>query len=286
MIFSAYSDTTEGLFDISIISSGHIFAQKGRSIHRPNGRADWLLFYVAKGCERFTLNTQMDANEGSFVIFKPGEKQEHIYIGDKTGEFYYVHFNAPYEFDLFGLQSSVIYNTKPSTKICDLFEEIINELLSKHICYEKICVSKFFNIMGLLSRRTADLTNPHKRYMDKMSYIIQTMNREFQKDYSLEEYANMCQMSKFHFLRIFKDITGSSPMEYKNKLRIEHAKEMLEDNDIPINEIGAKVGFSSPSYFCDAFKKKQVYLLQRLEKCLKTVKPKSIKAFGFYLVRI
>lgn len=256
MRFNAYSDTTEGLFDISIISSGHIFAQKGRSIHRPKGRCDWLLFYVARGCERFSLSETVDATEGSFIIFRPGEKQEHIYVGDTTGEFYYVHFNAPYEFDLFGLESSVIYHTKPSTRICDLFEEILNELFSKQICYEKICVSKFFDILGLLSRKIADLTGPHKKYMDKMSYIIQTMNREYQKDYSLEEYANMCQMSKYHFLRIFKEITGSSPMEYKNKIRIEHAKEMLEDSETPINEIGSKVGYSSPTYFCDIFKNK------------------------------
>ena len=63
-------------------------------------------------------------------------------------------------------------------------------------------------------------------------------------------------MSKFHFLRVFKDITGTSPLEYRNSIRLDHAKELLEDTNIPINEISREVGYSSDTYFCDVFKTK------------------------------
>ena len=82
------------------------------------------------------------------------------------------------------------------------------------------------------------------------------MNKELQKDYNLDEYAKMCNMSKFHFLRVFKSITGTSPLEYRNKIRIDHAKELLQDTTKPVNEIAAGLGYSSDAYFCDAFKKK------------------------------
>ena len=82
------------------------------------------------------------------------------------------------------------------------------------------------------------------------------MNREYKKNYTLDDYAKMCNMSKFHFLRIFKGITGASPFEYRNKIRLDHAKELLLDTPLPINEIGRSVGYSSNSYFCDAFKAK------------------------------
>ena len=63
-------------------------------------------------------------------------------------------------------------------------------------------------------------------------------------------------MSKFHFLRMFKKITGSTPHEYISKIRIDHAAELLEDTNLSVSEIAARTGFTSQSYFCDAFKKK------------------------------
>ena len=53
MIYNAYQDTNEGIGGGSVVSCGHIFAQKGRKIDRPSGRPDFLLFYVAKGKEHF-----------------------------------------------------------------------------------------------------------------------------------------------------------------------------------------------------------------------------------------
>jgi len=256
MIFSAYQDTDNGIAGISVVSSGHIFAQKGRKIDRPTGRSDYLLFYIAKGKELFYLDREVMAEAGSFIFFRPYEKQEHIYTENDTGEFYYVHFNAPAGFDLFGFESSSVYASKPNSKVRDLFEEIISELQTKQPAYEMICAAKLFNIIALLIRKTEKESASQGRFFDKVSFIIQNMNKEYAKNYSLDDYAKMCSMSKFHFLRIFKGITGTTPLEYRNKIRLDHAKELLEDTDIPVNEISRDLGYSSDSYFCDSFKTK------------------------------
>ena len=257
MIFNAYSDTSEGLFDIYVKSSGHVFAKNGRSISRPYGRDDWLLFYVSRGSERFFLDgAAYDAGEGDFIFFRPREPQEHVCLSEKTAEFYYVHFCAPEDFDLFGFETSRIYSSKPSSTVKDIFENIISELQSKKQGYGKICASKLFSIIAELSRREAKESDPNRAYADRIAFVIQIMNREYAENHTLEDYAAMCKMSKFHFLRIFKEITGTSPVEYKNNIRMEHALEFLEDGTTPVGEIAAQVGFSSAAYFCDAFKKK------------------------------
>jgi len=256
MIFNAYQDTNAGIAGISVVSCGHIFARKGRKIDRPSGRSDYLLFYIAKGQEHFFLEKEAIGKEGTFIFFRPFEKQKHIYEGDSGGEFYYIHFNAPDGFDLFGFESSALYDTKPSAKIRDIFEEIISELQTKQPAYEMVCVSRLFHIVSLLTRKAAKEATPQGRYFDRISFAIQNMNREYEKNHTLDDYAQMCNMSKFHFLRIFKDITGTSPLEYRNKIRLDHAKELLEDTSLPINEISQKTGYSSETYFCDAFKAK------------------------------
>ena len=80
------------------------------------------------------------------------------------------------------------------------------------------------------------------------------MNSDYGKPCTLDDYAATCNMSKFHFLRVFKEITGASPIEYRNRIRIEHAKELLLYTNTPVGEIAAAVGYSSDTYFCDAFK--------------------------------
>ena len=128
----SFQDSDRGLAGYSIVSSGHIFAKQGRTITRPQGRSDFLLFYVAKGTEHFRLaSCQAVAEASSFILFRPNEPPLHVHRDEQRGEFYYVHFNAPEEFDLFGFESSRIYPTLPSSSICDLFQEIIGELQTK-----------------------------------------------------------------------------------------------------------------------------------------------------------
>ena len=257
MIFNAYQDSSRGIADFSVVSSGHIFAKHGRQVLRPAGRRDHLLFYVAKGCEHFLLGGGEEvAPEGSFILFRPNEPQIHTHRDERNGEFYYVHFNAPDGSEALAMESSRIYTAEPSTTVRDLFEEVISELQMKKHAYEKVCVAKLFCILALLERRTLRETSPVGRYSGRIAYVIGTMNKEYDRNRGVEDYAALCSMSKFHFLRVFKEITGKTPIEYRNKIRFDHAAEMLADTEIPINEIAQRVGFSSNIYFCDAFRKK------------------------------
>ncbi|MBE6650603.1 MAG: AraC family transcriptional regulator [Ruminococcaceae bacterium] len=256
MLYNAYQRGNDGINGISVVSSGHIFAEYGRTINRPEGREDYLLFYVESGRELFHLSSDTVAERGGFVIFRPHEKQQHVYINGEKGEFYYVHFNAPADFDLFGFESSTVYFSRPDARVRDLFEEILNELTLKRPSYEKLCVSYLFTVMALLRRNTDIKTATTERYFDKISHVISIINNEYFVNCPLEEYADICNMSKYHFLRVFKSITGCSPIEYKNQIRLEHAKELLENTTYSVSEIGKRTGFMSDAYFCDAFKRK------------------------------
>lgn len=255
MKFNSYANQSEHTLGYKINSCGHIFAQSGRIIDRPEGRNDWLLFYISKGSEKFTLNTIVTANEGSFILYKPNERQKHECISKSTSEFYYVHFTVDESLFDFNIKSSTLYQVEPSTDICNMFEKIIKETQGKRFHYHKLCVLQLLTLLTTLERKLAHETEEETRYDDKMAYIIQLMNLEYQNPRSLEEYAELCNMSKYHFLRVFEETTGYTPIVYRNQIRIERAKTLLEDTSLPIQEIAASLGYSSATYFCDAFKK-------------------------------
>ncbi len=55
--------------------------------------------------------------------------------------------------------------------------------------------------------------------------------------------------------RRFKTATGTSLMEYVQNLRIEAAKQLLENGSAPAEEIGAEVGYTNPAFFRRLFKR-------------------------------
>jgi transcriptional regulator GlxA family with amidase domain len=63
-------------------------------------------------------------------------------------------------------------------------------------------------------------------------------------------------MTERGFHRRFKKATGQAPGDYIQTLRIEEAKQLLETSAAPIDEIAAEVGYSEPSSFRSAFRKR------------------------------
>ena len=239
-----------------MVSSGHIFAKPGREIYRPNGREDWLLFYVAKDSETFYLNETVTALAGAFILFAPGEEQHHIYNGSKTAEVYYVHCTCEKVPSEFSFKTSKVYSLPFSRQVCSVFEEIIEETMQKAPCYEELCIYKLLHLLTMLEREIIHTSHPLKENFKRIALAVQHMNRNYNSNMELADYAEMCNMSKHHFLRVFEQITGSTPLNYRNNIRLEHAAEMLRDEGMTVEEIGVLTGFSSASYFSYAFKKK------------------------------
>ncbi|MDF2368920.1 GlxA family transcriptional regulator, partial [Sneathiella sp.] len=58
------------------------------------------------------------------------------------------------------------------------------------------------------------------------------------------------------FKRRFQAATGYSPMDYAQTLRIEEAKQSLESDDSPIDDIAHSIGYQDPAFFRRLFKKR------------------------------
>lgn len=255
MIFNSYAQQKESLAGMQLVSCGHIFAKEGREILRPKGREDWLFFYVAKGEETFYLDRAVVAPAGSFVLFAPGEKQHHAYHGTGTGEFYYVHFQCERLPDGLDLKTSQVYSLPPQSVTAEIFEAIIEDTLEKSPHYEPLCLARLLTLLATVQKEAAHTEARTATGHQRIARAIQYIGRYCEKNLSLEDYAAMCCMSKYHFLRTFKQVTGVTPLEYRTRIRIENAKEMLEGGELSVMEIGEKLGFSSPAYFSDSFKK-------------------------------
>ena len=255
MIFNAYSSQKEPIGGILPISCGHIFAKSGREVHRPKGRKDWLLFYVAKENPIFYLERPETFSAGSFILFAPDEPQHHIYKGDKTAEYYYVHFQCKALPKELGFKTSHHYDLPLKPMVPEIFEELLEEMLQKAPAYESIASYSLLRLLAALARDATHQPKQGAAGFSRIAKAVQHMNRYYNSDLSLADYAALCHMSKHHFLRVFEEITGQTPLAYRNRIRMDHAAELILEENHTIEEIGDSLGFSSPAYFSAAFKK-------------------------------
>lgn len=76
----------------------------------------------------------------------------------------------------------------------------------------------------------------------------------YANDVSLEELANIAELSRFHFCRVFRQVTGLSPSAYQLQLRIDQAKKLLLQG-VAIATVASSTGFYDQSHFGWQFKR-------------------------------
>jgi transcriptional regulator GlxA family with amidase domain len=70
---------------------------------------------------------------------------------------------------------------------------------------------------------------------------------------NLDNVAAAAGLSRYYFTRLFRALTGNTPMRYLTHLRMERAKHILATTDLRTDDVRAKVGFRSRGSFGKRF---------------------------------
>ena len=90
---------------------------------------------------------------------------------------------------------------------------------------------------------------------DELETIADYIEEHLEQKLSLNELANLLNLSPYHFTRLFQQSVGIAPYQYVVKCRIRRAKNLLRQTDLAIAQIAKRTGFSSHSCFTKAFRK-------------------------------
>lgn len=90
-----------------------------------------------------------------------------------------------------------------------------------------------------------------KRIRETLLYIKNHLDEAV----NIDILASIAFLSKDHYIRLFKRMTGKTPVQYMTKLRIEKAEVLLTTSSRSIKDIAACVGFEDHSYFIRIFRK-------------------------------
>ena len=129
----------------------------------------------------------------------------------------------------------------------ELMSDEILTLKLKELIILLIQTEQIESISSLL----ADLTNPQSFEFNKV------IEAHLFSNLSIEELANLTNLSLSSFKREFKKNYSDSPTNYILSKRLEKAKELLVYSENNISEIAYDLGFNDPLYFTRLFKKKE-----------------------------
>lgn len=85
--------------------------------------------------------------------------------------------------------------------------------------------------------------------------VARYLDRAYAKPITLDAMAAMAQLSRFHFIRAFRAVTGENPRQYLIAARLRAAADRLLDTHEPVTSIALNVGFNDLSHFNATFRR-------------------------------
>jgi len=162
-----------------------------------------------------------------------------------------VHLKREY----FITQADSIYCAASVNSLADLTVHFISRFFSKQIALH---VEKHFSHEIRKSYdKSAYFDRLQKPHPDEDIIRIQDwLELHYNQPISFEKLATKFDLSVRSLNRRFKDALDQTPSDYLQQIRINNAKELLQNTNLSINEIADKVGYPDPSYFTSTFKKR------------------------------
>jgi AraC-like DNA-binding protein len=123
-------------------------------------------------------------------------------------------------------------------------------------CKELETVSAIAGMFAWLIKEKRFTDAPSKtRWSYRIKPVLEYIEAHYSEPLSLDTLASVAGMNSRYFCRVFYSLTNSTPINYLNFYRIEHAAYLIESTDLPITDIASECGFWESSYFTKVFKK-------------------------------
>lgn len=129
-------------------------------------------------------------------------------------------------------------------------DDAAKEFYRNIVCLPEI-KSVIYQLMALACQRQRQ-----KSVNYKYEYIREGIElMESNSDKTLSEIAQICGISEGYFRRLFREYSGENPIDFRQRHRIEKAKQLLLIDTLSIGEIAEELHFSDIYHFSKAFKK-------------------------------
>ena len=240
-------------------SGGRMYANKGYFTERDEG-ANYLLMHTIEGCgyvEYRGDKCKIPKNHCTLVNCR----LYHYYKTESDfWDFEWIHFNgtAAEEYhNLINGEGLSVINMEGSKGNLELFDKLFFIMENTHIMTDIKACSIITEIMTrMILAKNNEFNKPGNiKHRSDVDRALKFISENYVENISLNDIVKCVHISKYHFVRIFKEYMTESPYQYLQNYRINMSKKLLTETDIPISEIVNLVGFSDIHNYIKVFKR-------------------------------
>jgi AraC family transcriptional regulator len=239
---------------------------------KPEYSESFCISFVRKGNFLFNVFRQsLDSYSGCVLVTKPGYERTVTHTHTVPDECTILDFKLQFFHGLLDqykgikfLRDNDLHSTllKTNAETEFLHFQILQLILNKS--GSKLQIDNLvMEVVDKVLRHITDYNPDHKISMQlKKNHLLTIekakdyITRHFTSDISLIEIADYCNVSPFHFSRIFKTFTSISPHQFLLSIRLKNSELLLKETSLPVVDVAFSSGFNSIEHFTAAFRQK------------------------------
>lgn len=227
------------------------------------------LFYVVNGQGTFIAeDTEFPVKKNDMVIINPhvrhtekslpGAPLDYIVLGIEGLSFAFEKIAAARSGESAQAPSGTVnkYNVS-KTNVCTCLNLMLEEVSRQEEDYETVCQNLLeVLLISMLRSGSLSVVPDNSRLLNReCTQIKNYLDANYSETITLDSLAALTHMNKYYLAHTFTKYVGLSPINYLLQKRIQEGKSLLESTSYSIAQISDLLGFSSQSYFSQAFRK-------------------------------
>jgi transcriptional regulator GlxA family with amidase domain len=113
--------------------------------------------------------------------------------------------------------------------------------------YRVLQREQYSRLLELAANQTA--SNP-------LTAALAYVRKNLSQPMTVADMAEQVSLSPSAFAHLFRDVTGKSPYQFVKELRLDRARELLVDGELPVTVVSRQVGYASSSHFIGEYRRR------------------------------
>ena len=124
---------------------------------------------------------------------------------------------------------------------------VLAPIYLQEMVYRVLQREQYSRLLQLAASQTA--SNP-------LTAALAYVRKNLSQPMTVADMAEQVSLSPSAFAHLFRDVTGKSPYQFVKELRLDRARELLVDGELPVTVVSREVGYASSSHFISEYRRR------------------------------
>lgn len=222
---------------------------------------EYQLVYITEGSGFFESASvpRRQVSAGMVLLLFPGEWHNYAPDTNCGWQEFWIGFRGANIDNLvdsgFFTRDNALINIGISNSIISLYKDAIRHAEKERIGCQQMISGIVMHILSHIYYRHRNRFNDSNRAEEVINEALRLMREQAHHTLHIEDIAASLGVGYSWFRQTFKNITGVAPMQYRNRLIMNRAKELLVTEEHSITELAYMLGFENAGQFATAFRK-------------------------------